>query len=102
MKKSSFHFSGIASEQGWPVTLDNRADLRPPGFIPCQDDPDTCYCAPRIVGSSGRTRVPWVDTPSLNPGLWYKLVSSHCEPPSSEKNEIGGSGDRRACPARPG
>jgi len=29
--------------------------------------------------------MPWVETPSLNPGLWYKLVSSECEPPSSKK-----------------
>ena len=64
-------FSGIASEQGFFRTLDNREDPRPAGYIPCQDDPDTCSWAPKILGWQGRTRVPLVDTPSLNPGLWY-------------------------------
>jgi hypothetical protein len=39
MKRLRFLFSGIASEQGLPENLDNREDLRPAGFIPCQDDP---------------------------------------------------------------
>ena len=50
LKSLRFLFSGIASEQGLAATLDNREDLRPAGFIPCQDDPDTCSCTPKILG----------------------------------------------------
>src|SRR6202035_5759253 len=55
-----------------------------------------------FVGWQGRTRVPRVDTPSLKSGAVVQLVSSHCEPPSSEKNENGCDGDRRGRPPRPG
>jgi hypothetical protein len=69
-----------------------RAQLKPteetckrPNLFPCQDDPSTFISAPGLWDCESAHTDPWDETPSLNPGLWYKLVSSHCEPPSSEK-----------------
>ena len=101
MTSLRFLFSGIASEQGLARTLDNREDLRPVRFIPCQDDPDTCSCAPRILGWWGRAGVPSVDTPSLNPGLWHNLYPPIASRRQGKKNENGCDGEpRRALRAR--
>jgi len=99
-KSLAFFFPGSHPSRVCPKPLDNREDLRPPGFIPCQDDPDTCSCAPRILGWEGRTHAPSVDTPSLNPGLWHNWYPPIASRRQGKKNENGCDGEdpSLACP----
>jgi len=57
-------------------------------------NPGTCKVSSKDYGKAGPRERAQFGTPSLNPGLWYYLVSSQREPPSSEKNENTRDRDR--------
>ncbi len=52
--------------------------------------------APRTSGGQGRTLIPWLETPSLNPGLWSNLY-----PPIVSRRQAKKKPSRGACPLGP-